>query len=71
MTWLEKVPWWLLAAVAVAFALVPFGEPHLLQKSRMLLGGTLRRPMDWFDLMLHAAPLLLLIAKVLLMAGRR
>ncbi|MBF0143517.1 MAG: RND transporter [Magnetococcales bacterium] len=41
--------------------LVP--EPHLLEKLRMLVGGTLRRPLDIFDLLLHSAPLFLLILK--------
>lgn len=71
MTWLEKTPWWLLATIAIALALAPFGDSHLVQKSRMLFGGTLRRPLDWFDLMFHATPLLLLIAKVILILRKR
>lgn len=33
----------------------------------MLFSGTLRRPLDWFDLVMHTAPLVLLLAKVVLM----
>jgi hypothetical protein len=30
----------------------------------MLFAGTLRRPLDWFDLVLHTAPIALLILKI-------
>lgn len=63
MTWLKNVPWWLLIAAAVMLAIVPLGESHLVQKWRMLFGGTLRRPLDWFDLVMHSSPLLLLVLK--------
>jgi hypothetical protein len=61
MTWLDRIPLTWLAAVAVWMALAPFTpEPHLLEKLRMLLQGTLTRPLDIFDLLLHASPLILL-----------
>lgn len=60
MTWLRNIPWWLLIAAAVMLAVVPLGESHLVQKCRMLFSGTLRRPLDWFDLVMHSSPLLLL-----------
>jgi hypothetical protein len=71
MTWLEKTPWWIIAAVAVFFALAPFGDSHLVQKWRMLFAGTLRRPLDWFDFALHTTPLALLAAKLVLMLRNR
>lgn len=71
MNWLERTPWWLIAAVALALAVTPFGESHLVQKWRMLFGGTLRRPLDWFDLVLHTTPLLLLLAKAVLFFRKR
>lgn len=44
--------------LALALGLAPFfPEPHLVEKSRMLLAGTLRRPLDIFDLVLHASAL--------------
>jgi hypothetical protein len=64
MNWLMRVPWWLIGMVALMLALTPFGESHLIQKWRMLFDGTLRRPLDWFDLVLHTTPLLLLLAKI-------
>jgi hypothetical protein len=71
MTWLDRIPWWLIVAAAIVLALVPFGESHFLEKWRMLFSGTLRRPLDWFDLVLHSAPLLLLAAKLALVLRRR
>lgn len=61
---LDRLPWLPLGAVALLLALAPFGEtPHLVEKLRMLAAGTLRRPIDVFDLLLHSLPLLLLAAK--------
>ncbi len=67
---LAALPYAVLVPVAVLLALAPFGQtPHLVEKWRMLLSGTLRRPIDWFDLVLHTAPLALLLLK--LAAGLR
>lgn len=60
-----------LLPVAIVLAIMPPGNPHLLEKSGMLLAGTLRRPIDWFDLFWHAWPLLLLGGKVGRDLGRR
>lgn len=65
--WLEKIPWWALALFALVLALTPFGQSHFVEKWRMLFSGTLRRPLDWFDLVMHTAPLVLLLAKFVLM----
>lgn len=63
----HEIPWAILLPVAVLLGFAPFRpEPHLLEKLRMLAGGQLTRPMDIFDLMLHAAPLLLVFGKLLL-----
>ncbi len=66
MKFLAGIPYFVLVPVAVFLALAPFGAtPHLIEKWRMLFGGTLRRPLDWFDLLLHTAPLLLLVLKLI------
>lgn len=71
MNWLRMIPWWLLIAAAAMLAIVPLGESHLVQKSRMLFNGTLRRPLDWFDLVMHSSPIVLLLLKaVLTLSGR-
>lgn len=63
MNVLDRVPYALIIAIAVIMAIVPPGQSHLLEKTRMLLSGTLKRPLDWFDLVLHGAPMLLLLVK--------
>jgi hypothetical protein len=68
--WLDRMPWWLLAIAAVALAVTPLGESHLAQKWGMLMGGTLRRPLDWFDLVLHTTPLVLVLVKLVLFLRR-
>jgi hypothetical protein len=68
--WLDRIPWWPIVIVAVLLAITPLGESHLMQKWRMLFGGTLRRPLDWFDLVLHTTPLLLLLLKLFLFLRR-
>lgn len=73
MQWLDKIPLAALVIAALALGLAPFTpEPHLWQKLRMLAGGTLSRPIDIFDLVMHAAvPLLLLVRLVRLARGHR
>jgi hypothetical protein len=62
---LAAFPYALLVPVALLLAIAPFGAtPHLVEKWRMLFAGTLHRPLDWFDLVLHSAPLVLLGLKV-------
>lgn len=63
MKWLDAVPLWLLVAGAVFLGMAPFvPEPHLWEKLKMLAGGTLSRPIDIFDLLLHGAfPVLLIV----------
>jgi hypothetical protein len=64
--WHERVlPYRLLVPVALVLGLAPFRpEPHLVEKLRMLFSGTLSRPIDIFDLVLHGTPVLLLAVRV-------
>jgi hypothetical protein len=65
MHWLDKVPFWPLAVVALFMGLAPFSpEPHLWEKTKMLLAGNLVRPLDIFDLLWHGFPATLLLLKV-------
>jgi hypothetical protein len=65
MNWLDRIPLMVLLPVAVFLALAPFSpEPHLWEKLKMLVDGTLVKPLDIFDLFLHATPLVLLVLKV-------
>jgi hypothetical protein len=57
----------LLIAATLLLGLAPFfPEPHLVEKTRLLIQGELTRPLDIFDLMFHLAPALLLIIKLTL-----
>jgi hypothetical protein len=68
MNWLDRIPLPLLIGLALWMAVAPITpEPHLLEKLRMLFGGDLVRPIDIFDLLLHATPLALLALRL----GRR
>ena len=65
LSWLDRAPLFWLIALAVWMAGAPFTpEPHLVEKVRMLLQGTLTRPLDVFDLFIHAAPMVLLAVKL-------
>jgi len=65
MNWLDRFPTVWLVALAVWMAVAPVTpEPHLVEKLKMLFAGTLTRPLDIFDLALHAAPLVLLGLKL-------
>lgn len=63
---LDSVSFQYLIIFSVLLALAPFQpEPHLVEKLRMLKDGTLVRPLDIFDLLMHSTPLLLLLIKVI------
>ena len=69
---LDKIPLTILLLAAATLGLAPFfPEPHLVEKLRMLGQGALVRPVDMFDLAMHAAPVVLLLAKLARMALRR
>ena len=72
MEWLDRIPLVVLVIAALTLGLAPFvPEPHLWEKLKMLAAGTLSRPLDIFDLLWHAAPWLLLAAKLVRMATTR
>lgn len=64
MIWLDKMDWTILIIIAVIMGLAPFQpEPHLFEKLRMLFQGTLAKPMDIFDLLMHGTPSILVAIK--------
>ena len=72
MAFLDKISLLHAVLIAALLGLAPFTpEPHLVEKLRMLAAGTLSRPIDIFDLCLHAAPWALLAAKLLRVAQTR
>jgi len=72
MSWIDGIPLPLLLVAALLLGLAPFRpEPHLWEKLKMLASGTLVRPIDIFDLLLHATPVVLLLVKLGRMAYLR
>lgn len=66
MQWLDQVPLHIAVMLALTIGLAPFfPEPHIVEKLRMLLQGVLTKPIDIFDLLMHGAPWLLLILKLI------
>jgi hypothetical protein len=63
---LDKIPYSILIIISVVMILLPFYPmPHFLEKLIMLKNGTLKKPIDIFDLFYHSAPLILLIVKLI------
>lgn len=69
MAFLDQIPLSLLVVAALTLGLAPFvPEPHIWEKLKMLAAGELSRPIDIFDLVLHATPFVLLALKLVRMA---
>ena len=65
LAWVDRTPVWLFVVLVATLGLSPWvPEPHIAEKVRWLLAGELSRPMDVFDLVLHAVPWLLLGLKL-------
>ncbi len=66
MAFLDQIDWTLILLACATLGLAPFvPEPHIWEKLKMLVAGDLVKPIDIFDLLMHGAPFLLLIAKIL------
>ena len=71
MSFLDQTPLTLFLVAALTLGLAPFfPEPHIWEKLKMLVGGTLVKPVDMFDLALHALPWLALATKLARLALR-
>ena len=55
----------MLVVIAILLGIAPLSsEPHLIEKSKMLLDGTLVKPIDIFDLFMHGTPAVLLLIRL-------
>lgn len=68
---LGKLDLSLVVIVALTLGLAPFTPPHLYEKLVLLSRGDLTRPLDWFDLIMHGTPWLLLLAKGVVFFGKK
>ncbi len=65
--YISRIPVLPLAVLAVFMLFAPFTpEPHLLEKSRMLINGELTKGIDIFDLFWHSFWVVLLLLRLLL-----
>ena len=64
---------YILLLLSFTLGLAPFfPEPHILGKIRWIAGGAVgMQPMDWFDVLLHGFPWLLLIGYLIGMLANR
>lgn len=60
--------WKIVLLLCLTLGLAPFlPEPHVLGKLKWIMGGAKgMQPMDWFDVLLHGFPFLLLIRLLIL-----
>ena len=71
MAFLDQIPLTLVILACLTLGLAPFApEPHIWEKLKMLVAGDLVKPVDILDLALHAAPFLILAAKLLRQSQR-
>ena len=65
--------WRIIVLACLTLGLAPyFPEPHVLGKLRWLFGGAVgMQPMDYFDLILHAFPFILLIRILIITFKKR
>lgn len=65
MAFLDRIPLAPLVLISLTLGLAPFTpEPHVWEKLKMLAAGELTQPIDIFDLVMHGAPWVLLILKL-------
>jgi len=66
MQFIDRIPLPFLIIISIMMLGAPFvPEPHLFEKTRMLVSGTLSKPIDIFDLFWHLLPLPLLAIKLI------
>ena len=65
MKWIDQISITALLIIALTLGLAPFVPvPHIVEKLGMLANGTLSKPIDIFDLLLHGTPWVLLGIKL-------
>lgn len=61
---ISSLSWPIVLLACATLGLAPFApEPHVWEKLGMLAAGELHKAIDIFDLIMHGAPWLLLLAK--------
>ena len=63
LAWVDNLDWVLIIVICLTLWLAPYKPPHIVEKLQMLVRGNLVKPVDWFDLLFHGVPWLLLLLK--------
>ena len=72
MRFIRDLPFPFLIVITVLMLGAPFvPEPHLVEKARMAMNGTLTRPIDFLDVVWHLLPAALLVWKTVLWRRER
>ncbi|WP_445747583.1 hypothetical protein [Polaribacter sp.] len=64
--------WSLFLIASLTLGLAPFNPPHIVGKIQWIMGGNAfsgdfaMQPQDWFDVLLHGSPWVLLLISVVL-----
>jgi hypothetical protein len=61
----DQLSWGIVLILCGTLGLAPFTPPHIIEKVSMLIQGNLVKPLDWFDLLFHGVPWILLFLKIL------
>lgn len=64
MSFIDEMPLSLILIACLTLGLAPYAPPHIWEKLGMLASGMLSKPVDIFDLLMHGAPWLLLVLKL-------
>ncbi|MCI2393355.1 RND transporter [Aliiroseovarius sediminis] len=67
MSVIDDIPFLTVLIFCLTLGLAPFAPPHVWEKLVMLFNGTLVRPIDMFDWLMHGTPWLILGVKVVRM----
>lgn len=71
VSFIANIEWNIIIIICLTLGLAPFTPPHIYEKITMLINGTLKKPIDWFDLFLHGIPWVILLLKVLITLKNR
>lgn len=73
---IDGIPLHMLIVMTIFLGLAPYlpfmtEPPHLVSKIGMLFSGTLSKPIDIFDLLMHSTPAVLLIIRLVRKFGNK
>jgi len=63
--WVQEFDWGTILLLCLTLGLAPFFPPHIFEKIKWLVNGTLTKPLDWFDLFFHGFPWMLALVKII------